>query len=440
MSSLHLPANRALRPLALALLLTLAACGDKPQQGMQGMKVPVSVIQIQPQSAIVNTDLPGRVQAIEDAEIRARVTGIVQGIEFAQGGKVKAGQLLFTIDPAPYQATRDQAAAQLKSAQAAAVTARLQAQRFAKLIGQHAISQQDYDNAQAQSRQADAAVAAAQAALEAAEINLGYTRVTSPIDGQIGKSLVTVGALVSATQATQLAAVHRLDQVYVDITQPVAQISVLRQQIADGIITPDAQGNTQAKVLLEDNSTYRHDGTLLFSGVAVDPGTGQVNLRALFPNPEQILLPGLYVQVRLIQGTDPKALVVPEQAIQRTADGNSTLVLVKDGKAAYTPVQVGPRVGQGYIIYQGIQAGDQLVVAGFQKIRPGAPVQPMPWQPNAKPTAQGAGAASTQPQPPAAADTSAHEQAAKSAADAAAGDEAAQAPADVATGSPAKAD
>ncbi|MFT0531853.1 efflux RND transporter periplasmic adaptor subunit [Castellaniella hirudinis] len=388
-----LPVSRALRPLALALLLTLAACGEQPQQqSMQGMKIPVSVIQVQPQPAIVNTDLPGRVQAIEDAEIRARVTGIVQGIEFEQGGTVKKDQLLFTIDPAPYQAARDQAAAQLQNAQAAAQTARLLAQRYNKLIGQHAISQQDYDNARAQSRQADAAVVAAQAALEAAEINLGYTRVTSPIDGQIGKSLVTVGALVSATQATQLATVHRLDQVYVDITQPVSQISALRRQIADGIVTPDAQGNTQAKVLLEDGGTYRHDGTLLFSGVAVDPGTGQVNLRALFPNPEQILLPGLYVQVRLIQGTDPKALVVPEQAIQRTSDGNSTLVLVKDGKAAFTPVKVGPRVGQGYIIYEGIQAGDQLVVAGFQKIRPGAPVQPMPWQPQAKPGAQGQGA------------------------------------------------
>ncbi|HET8597620.1 MAG TPA: efflux RND transporter periplasmic adaptor subunit [Castellaniella sp.] len=382
------PAGRVLRPLALALLLTLAACGDQPQEGMQGMKVPVSVIQVQPHAADVTTELPGRVQAIEDAEIRARVTGIVKAIEFEQGSKVKAGQLLFTIDPAPYKAARDQAAAQLKNAQAAAATARLQAQRFGKLIGQHAISQQDYDNAVAQARQTEAAVAAAKAVLEGADIDLGYTRVTSPIDGQIGKSLVTVGALVSASSATQLATVHRLDQVYVDVTQPVAQISRLRQQVADGVVQPDAQGNTQARVLLEDGSVYRHEGKLLFSGVAVDPGTGQVNLRALFPNPEQILLPGLYVRVLLAQGTDPKALIVPEQAIQRTADGNSTVVLIKDGKAVFTPVQVGPRSGQGYIIYQGVQAGDQVVVEGFQKIRPGAPVQAIPWQQGAKPAGQ----------------------------------------------------
>lgn len=393
----RLPARRILTPMAMGLLLLLAACSEKPQQGMQGMKVPVSVVQIQPQSATVNTELPGRVAAIEDAEIHARVNGIVQSIEFEQGGRVKSGQLLYTIDPAPYRAARDQAAAQLKNAQAAALTAKLQAQRFAALIKQHAVSQQDYDNAVAQARQTDATVAAAKAALEAAEINLGYTRVTSPIDGQIGKSLVTVGALVSATSATPLATVHRFNEVYVDITQPVAQIAALRRQIADGIVKPDAEGNTRADVLLEDGSVYRHPGKLLFSGIAVDPGTGQVNLRALFPNPEQILLPGLYVRVRLAQGVDPQALVVPEQAVQRTADGNNTVVLVQDGKAAFTPIKVGPRSGQGYIVYQGVKAGDQVVVEGFQKIRPGAPVQPMPWKageptgahPGAQPAAAG---------------------------------------------------
>lgn len=372
--------RRLLRPLALVLLLSVAACSEKPQEEMKGMKVPVSVVQLAPQVASVSTELPGRVQAIEDAEIRARVTGIVKSINFEQGGLVKEGQLLFTIDPAPYQAARDQAAAQLKSAQAAAKTATLQAKRFAALIKQHAISQQDYDNATAQARQATAAVAAAKATLESAEINLGYTRVTSPISGQIGKSLVTVGALVSASAATQMAIVQRLNEVYVDITQPVAQISRLRRQIADGIIQPDAQGDTQATVLLQDGTQYRHPGKLLFSGVSVDPGTGQVNLRAQFPNPEQILLPGLYVRVRVAQGTDSQALVVPEQAIQRTADGNNTIVLVKDGKAAFTPVQVGPRVESGYILYQGVKPGDQVVVEGFQKIRPGAPVQPMPWK------------------------------------------------------------
>ncbi|WP_323028745.1 efflux RND transporter periplasmic adaptor subunit [Castellaniella defragrans] len=395
----RLTAVRTLRPLALVSLLALAACSGEPQQGMQDMKVPVSVVQVQPQAAVIRTELPGRVQAIEDAEIRARVNGIVQSIDFEQGSQVKAGQLLFTIDPAPYRAARDQAAAQLKNAQASAQTARLLAQRYATLIKQHAVSQQEYDNAVAQARQAEAAIAAAQAALDAAQINLDYTRVTSPIDGTIGKAQVTVGALVSATSATSLATVHRLDQVYVDITQPVAQIAALRRQIADGIVKPDANGDTQAEVLLDGGGTYRHPGKLLFSGVAVDPGTGQVNLRALFPNPEQILLPGLYVRVRLVQGVDQQALVVPEQAIQRASDGNSTVVLIKDGKATFTPIQVGPHTDKGYIVYQGIQAGDQLMVEGFQKVRPGAPVQPIPWKGQAPGGQAGQGGAA---QPPAA--------------------------------------
>lgn len=391
--------RRALWPLALTLLLTLAACGQKPAQGPGEMKVPVSVVQLQPQAAVVNTELPGRVQAIEDAEVRARVNGIVQTINFEQGSEVKAGQLLFTIDPAPYKAARDQAAAQLKNAQAAAATAKLQAQRFGVLIKQHAVAQQDYDNAVAQARQTEAQVAAAKAALEAADINLEYTRVTSPIGGRIGKSMVTVGALVSATSATQLAVVQRLDEVYVDITQPVAQIATLRQQIADGILQPDAQGNTQAQALLDSGEPYAHPGKLLFSGVSVDPGTGQVNLRALFPNPEQILLPGLYVRVRLPQGTDQKALVVPEQAILRTADGRNTVVRVKDGKVEYVPVELGPRAGQGTIVYQGLQAGDQVVVEGFQKIRPGAPVQPLPWKAGGTPAHGGTQPAAAEKQP-----------------------------------------
>ncbi|CAM5180888.1 Membrane fusion protein (Multidrug efflux system) OS=Castellaniella defragrans OX=75697 GN=HNR28_002358 PE=3 SV=1 [Castellaniella defragrans] len=385
-------AGALVRPLALASLLALAACGQKPQQNPGGMKVPVSVIQVQPQATVVHTDLPGRVQAIEDADVRARVNGIVQSVDFEQGSEVKAGQLLYTIDPAPYKAARDQASAQLQNAQAAALTAQLQAKRFGTLVKQHAVAQQDYDNAVAQAQQTKAAVAAAKAALEAAQINLDYTRVTSPIAGRIGKSLVTVGALVSATSATALATVQRLDQVYVDITQPVAQLSTLRRQLADGVLKPDAEGNAQAEVLMDDGQAYRHAGKLLFSGVSVDPGTGQVNLRAQFPNPEQILLPGLYVRVRLIQGVDQKALVVPAQAIQRSADGRNTIVRVKDGKADFTPVELGPQSGQGYIVYKGLQAGDQVVVEGFQKIRPGAPVQPMPWKaaPSAAPGAAAA--------------------------------------------------
>ncbi|HUH39920.1 MAG TPA: efflux RND transporter periplasmic adaptor subunit, partial [Castellaniella sp.] len=327
MAFLQSPLGRASWPVAVLLAVAVSACSEKPQEGMQGMKVPVSVIRVQPAQTTVYTELPGRVQAIEDAEIRARVTGIVQDIEFEQGSKVKDGQVLFTIDAAPYQATRDQAAAQLKSAQATAKTTKLLAQRYAKLIKEHAISQQEYDNAVAQADQSAAAVAAAQASLESAQINLGYTEVTSPIDGTIGKSLVTVGALVSASSATHMATVQRLDQVYVDIPQSTTEISNMRRQIASGALKPDANGDAPARILLDDGTLYKQDGKLLFSGVTVDPSTSQVNLRALFPNPDQILLPGMYVRVRLTQGVDEQALVVPAQALQRGSDGSSSLVL-----------------------------------------------------------------------------------------------------------------
>lgn len=371
-------AGRLLRPLVILLVITLAACSDKPSQDMSGMKVPVTAIKIEPQKTQVNIQLPGRVAAIEDAEIRARVTGIVQSIEFEQGSQVKTGDLLFIIDPAPYIAVRDQAKAQLQNAIAAEKTASLLAKRYSALIGKHAISQQDFDNAQAQARQAKAAVAAAKAALDSAEIDLGYTKVTSPIDGTIGKSLVTVGALVSASSATNLATVHRFDEVYVDITQPVGQLAILRKELRDGMLKKDDDGDTNANIMLDDGSLYEHSGKLLFSGIAVDPSTGQINLRAIFPNPDQYLLPGLYVRVQLPQGIDEKALIVPTQAVQRTVDGNNSLVVIKDGKAVFTPVKLGPQSGQGYIVTDGLEAGDMVVTAGFQKIRPGAPVQVLP--------------------------------------------------------------
>lgn len=348
---------------------------------MGDMKVPVSVVTVQPTPTEIFIELPGRVQAIKDAQIRARVTGIVTEINFKQGSDVKEGQLLFTIDPAPYRAQRDQAAAQLKNAEADVRSARLFAERYAKLIKVNAVSRQEYDNAIAQAGQAEAAVAAAKAALQSADINLGYTKVVSPIDGRIGKSMVTEGALVSATAATEMAAVQQLDRVYVDITRSTTQLSQLRRAMADGILSQSPEGDAIAQVLLDDGSTYNHDGRLLFSGVTVDPTTGQVNLRAEFANPEQILLPGMYVRVRLQQGVDKKALLVPQQAIQRTADGLSSLMVVKEGKVQPVAVAVGPQVKGSSIIYKGLNPGDVVVVEGFQKIRPGAAVQPMPWKP-----------------------------------------------------------
>ncbi len=365
----------------------------------------VSVITIQPQRAPIVSELPGRVDAVRDAQIRARVTGIVQKIAFEQGGDVKENQLLFKIDPAPYKAAYDQATAQLKQAQANLFSAKLLADRYAPLVKANAVSKQEYDNAVASYRQADAAVAAAKAAQDNAAINLGYTDVTSPITGRIGKPLVTEGALVETTSATQMATVQQLDPIYVDFTQSTAQLASLRRAFASGQLQQVGKDTARATIVLEDGSEYSQPGKLLFTGITVDPTTGQVNLRAEVPNPDGILLPGMYVRVRLEQGVDDKALMVPQQALQRTADGLQSLLLVKDNKIEQIPVTTGGALNSNWIVTSGLKAGDVVVVEGFQKVRPGAPVQASEWKngtpaPGGQAPAQpGAKPAESAPQP-----------------------------------------
>ena len=365
----------------------------------------VSVITIQPQRAPIVSELPGRVDAVRDAQIRSRVTGIVQKIAFEQGGDVKENQLLFKIDPAPYKATYDQATAQLKQAQANLFSAKLLADRYAPLVKANAVSKQEYDNAVASYRQADAAVAAAKAAQDNAAINLGYTDVTSPITGRIGKPLVTEGALVEATSATQMATVQQLDPIYVDFTQSTAELASLRRAFASGQLQQVGKDTARATIVLEDGSEYSQPGKLLFTGITVDPTTGQVNLRAEVPNPDGILLPGMYVRVRLEQGVDDKALMVPQQALQRTADGLQSLMLVKDNKIEQIPVTTGGALKSNWIVTSGLKAGDVVVVEGFQKVRPGAPVQASEWKsgtpaPGGQAPAQpGAKPAESAPQP-----------------------------------------
>lgn len=379
MSKNRLPARLFAGAVASSLLLLIVACGDKPQSAPEGMKTPVSVIEVQPTATDVTVDLPGRVEAIKDAEIRARVTGIVTEINFEQGSDVDKDQLLFTIDPAPYEAARDQASAQLQRAKADVQAADALAGRYGKLIKANAVSRQEYDNAMAQAAQGKAAVAAAQATLQSAEIDLGYTTITSPISGRIGKSLVTEGALVSASNATLMAAVQQLDNVYVDLTRSTIELAQLRQALQSGELQQSTKGRPLVTVMLEDGTPYEHQGELLFSGVAVDPTTGQVSLRAKVPNPDQILLPGMYVRVQLQQGVDENALLVPDQALQRGADGLNMLMVVKDGKVSPVAVKTGAKSNAHTIITKGLSAGDTVIVEGFQKIRPGAPVQPMPW-------------------------------------------------------------
>ncbi|SAI58048.1 putative efflux system inner membrane protein [Bordetella ansorpii] len=388
---------------ATVLALSLAACGKKEEGGGPGGMMPqVSVVTVQPQRTPIVSELPGRVDAVRDAEIRARVTGIVEKIAFEQGGDVKKGQKLFKIDPAPYQASYDQAAAQLKQAQADLYSAKVLAERYAPLVKANAVSKQEYDNAVAAFRQAEAAVAAARATQTSARINLDYTDVTSPIDGRIGRPLVTEGALVESGSATQMALVQQLDPVYVDLTQSTSELADLRRALASGKLQKVGDG-ARVTVLLEDGTPYEQPAKLLFTGITVDPSTSQVTLRAEVPNPGNELLPGMYVRVRVEQGVDENALRVPQQALQRTPDGKQSLMVVRDNKAAQISVSTGNVVDNEWVITDGLKAGDVVIVEGFQKIRPGAPVQATPWkkgggagqpgagQPGQPPAAQGQG-------------------------------------------------
>jgi membrane fusion protein (multidrug efflux system) len=389
--------KRYVATVLLSCMVALSGCGKEDQQaGAQGgpPPTPVSTIKLTETPTTIFTTLPGRVNAVRDAQVRARVNGIVQKIEFEQGREVKKGQVLFRIDPATYQAQYAQAEAALNQAKATAGSARQLANRYSTLVKSNAVSRQEYDDARAQANQADATIASAKAALDAARINLSYTDVESPIDGIIGRALVTEGALVSGTEATELAHVQQLDPVYVDFTQSTAELYRLRKALADGQLTQVDENTALVQIELEDGTQYAQDGKLLFTGVSVEPSTGQVTLRATFPNADKLLLPGMYVNVKLEQGKDEKAVLVPTQAIQRSSDGLSNLMLVRDGKVASVTIQTGGEVKSDTIITQGVKAGDEVIVEGFQKIRPGAPVKPQPWKKK-----EAAGNSGQQPQP-----------------------------------------
>jgi len=375
--------SRWLARLAMASVMALtgflSACGDEgsPEQRPAPL---VSVIEVQPTRAVMTADLPGRVDAVRDAEVRARVTGIVQDIAFEQGGNVATGQLLFVIDPAPYQAIVNQALAELKRAQADARAAQLLAKRYAPLVKINAVSRQEYDDAVARAQQTEAGVLAAEAAVQTAQINLNYTQVTSPIDGRIGQALVTEGALVEASTATQMALVQQISPVYVDVYQSTNELTKLRQAFRDGQLQRVNDTEAKVTVILEDGSLYPHPGRLLFTGFTVNPSTGQVVLRTRVDNPDEVLLPGMFVRLRIEQAIDQGALMVPEQALQRSANGLTNVYVIRDGAATLVPVQTGNEYQGKILVRSGLAAGDQVIVEGMQKIRPGAPVQTRPWQ------------------------------------------------------------
>ncbi len=379
------PTRRAFAALAAAFGL-LAGCqpGAAPPPGAGGTAPPapeVGVITVEPRAVGLSTELPGRLEASRVAQVRARAAGILQRRLFREGADVKTGQPLFQIDPAPYQAAVESVQAQLARAQANVTQTSALVERYKPLLDANAVSQQDYVNAVAARKLAEADVAAAQAALTTARINLGYASVTAPIGGRIGRSLVTEGALVGQGEATQLAVVQQIDPMYVNFTQSTSEVLRLRKALASGTLARAATGAAAAvKIVLDDGSEYARTGRLLFSDLTVDPSSGQITLRAELPNPDGLLLPGMYVRVRIEQAQANQAIVLPQQAVQRTPAGDSVMVVGADGKVAPRPVKIGTSTAGQWVVLDGLQSGERVMVDGFQKLRGQAPVKAVAWQ------------------------------------------------------------
>ncbi|EBD4017725.1 multidrug efflux RND transporter periplasmic adaptor subunit AcrA [Salmonella enterica subsp. enterica serovar Enteritidis] len=371
--------NRGLTPLAVVLMLSgslaLTGCDDKQdQQGGQQMPE-VGVVTLKTEPLQITTELPGRTVAYRIAEVRPQVSGIILKRNFVEGSDIEAGVSLYQIDPATYQATYDSAKGDLAKAQAAANIAELTVKRYQKLLGTQYISKQEYDQALADAQQATAAVVAAKAAVETARINLAYTKVTSPISGRIGKSSVTEGALVQNGQASALATVQQLDPIYVDVTQSSNDFLRLKQELANGSLKQE-NGKAKVDLVTSDGIKFPQSGTLEFSDVTVDQTTGSITLRAIFPNPDHTLLPGMFVRARLQEGTKPTALLVPQQGVTRTPRGDATVLVVGvDNKVETRQIVASQAIGDKWLVTDGLKAGDRVVVSGLQKVRPGAQVK-----------------------------------------------------------------
>lgn len=368
--------------MGLGLGVGLGGCGQSNSAAPTAPPPPeVGVVTVAMTKADLNTELPGRLEAFRTAQVRARVAGILQKRLFTEGSDVKAGQALFDIDPAPYRAALASAQAQLARAEANLVQAQALAERYAPLAKTQAVSQQEATNAQAGFQQAKADVAAGKAAVQTAQINLGYAAVTSPIAGRIGRALVTEGALVGQGEATPLALVQQIDKLYVNFTQPVADVMKLRRALAQGQLqrAPGKEA-AQVQVVLDDGSVFPQPGRLLFSDLSVDPSSGQVTLRAELPNPQGTLLPGLYVRVRLPVAEASAAVLLPQQAVAHSAQGDSVLVVGEDGSVSSRPVKLGPAPQPDRsLVLDGLKPGERVIVDGLQRARAGAKVRAVPW-------------------------------------------------------------
>lgn len=357
----------------------LTGCAKKPAPPAAPAAVEVGVVTVTASPVTLTRELPGRTSAFRVAEVRARVNGIVQKRLFDEGSDVKAGQPLYEIDPAPYQAALDSAKASLARAEANAASIRLQEERSKQLVGARAISQQEYDDALAGLQAAEADIAAAKAAVLTAEINLGYTTVTSPISGRIGRAEVTEGAYVQAATATLLATVQQLDPLYVDLTQSSTEVLQLRRALAEGRLTATAAGDAKVALLFDNGAPYAEEGSLEFSDVTVNASTNSITLRAIFPNPRGELLPGMFVRARLDEGSTPAALLIPQLGVTRNTKGQPTaLVVGADGKVELRVLTVDRAIGNQWLVADGLKDGDRVIVQNLQRIGPGVTVTAVP--------------------------------------------------------------
>ena len=351
----------------------------------------VAIVTVNPERVLLTTELPGRTSAYLVAEIRPQVNGIIQKRLFDEGSEVRAGEVLYQVDPAPYQAVYNNAVAALARSEANLPPIRLKAERYRELIGVKAISQQDFDNAVAALKQAEADIEYSKAIVESARINLAYTRITAPISGRIGKSNVTIGALATAYQGSAFAIIQQLDPIYVDATQSSANLLQLKRNIAAGRIKGTGPDQARVKLLLEDGTPYPLEGTLKFSEVTVDPSTGSFILRMVYPNPKYILLPGMYVRAIVEEGEVDRAILVPQQGVSRDAKGNPVALIVDDlGKVQQRMITVDRAIGDKWLVSEGLKPGDRLIVEGSQKARPGASVKVVPFDAGRKDTPEAA--------------------------------------------------
>jgi len=372
----------------LAVSLGLASCNKSQQAGTAAPQATeVTVLTVAPESVALATELPGRVTPLRVAEVRARISGIVLKRSFTEGSDVKEGDVLFEIDPAPYEAALDSARASLARAKASSASSASLAERYKGLVDSNAVSKQAYDDAVAASLAGQADLLAAAAAVRNAEINLGYTRMVSPITGRIGRAAVTEGAYVQQGSATLMATVQQLDPLYVDLSQSAEDVLRLKHSLETGRLQQVGEGKAKLTVTMADGRDYPQPGYLQFSEITVNASTGTVTLRGVVPNPQLNLLPGMFVRARVEEGRNPAALLIPQSVLRRNTKGQGTvLVIGADNKAELRVVETSSTIGNRWIVSSGIKAGDQVILDNLQKLRPGMPVKlatPAPAQPQA---------------------------------------------------------